>query len=187
MGEGSAIFVFEELGHALARGARIYAELLGVGNSADAYHITAPSPHGEGAAKAMELALKSAGIRPEQVDYINSHGTSTVLGDVAETQAIKTIFGEHAPRLPINSTKSIIGHPLGAAGAMEMVATVKSIETGWLHPTLNQEFPDPECDLDYVPNLKRQQKVDIALSNSFGFGGHNVSLAVGRYERDRDL
>jgi 3-oxoacyl-[acyl-carrier-protein] synthase II len=181
MGEGSAILVFEELKHALARDAKIYAEVLGVGNSADAYHITAPSPNGEGAAKAMELALKSAGVRPEQVDYINSHGTATVLGDVAETQAIKAVFGEHASRLPINSTKSIIGHPLGAAGAMEMVATVKSIETGWLHPTLNQEFPDPECDLDYVPNLKRQQKVDIALSNSFGFGGHNVSLAVSRY------
>ncbi len=187
MGEGSAIFVFEELKHALARGARIYADVLGVGNSADAYHITAPSPHGEGAAKAMELALKSTGIRPEQVDYINSHATATVLGDVAETQAIKTVFGEHALKLAINSTKSIIGHPLGAAGAMEMVATIKSIETSWLHPTLNQDFPDPECDLDYVPNLKRQQKVDIALSNSFGFGGHNVSLAVGRYEPNRDL
>lgn len=187
MGEGSAVLVFEELRHALARGAKIYAEVLGVGNSADAYHITAPSPHGEGAAKAMELALKSTGIRPEQVDYINSHATATVLGDVAETQAIKTVFGEHALKLAINSTKSIIGHPLGAAGAMEMVATIKSIETSWLHPTLNQDFPDPECDLDYVPNLKRQQKVDIALSNSFGFGGHNVSLAVGRYEPNRDL
>lgn len=181
MGEGSAILVFEELEHALARGAKIYAEVLGVGNSADAYHITAPSPNGEGAAKAMERALQSAGVKPDQIDYINSHGTATVLGDVAETQAIKTVFGEYAPRLPVNSTKSIIGHPLGAAGAMEMVATVKSIETGWLHPTLNQEFPDPECDLDYVPNLKRQQKVDIALSNSFGFGGHNVSLVVSRY------
>jgi len=187
MGEGSAILVFEELKHALARGAKIYAEVLGVGNSADAYHITAPSPHGEGAAKAMELALKSAGVKPEEVDYINSHGTATILGDVAETQAIKTVFGEHALKLAINSTKSIIGHPLGAGGAMEMVATVKSIETGWLHPTLNQEFPDPECDLDYVPNLKRQQKVNIALSNSFGFGGHNVCLVVGRYERNRDL
>lgn len=187
MGEGSAILVFEELKHALARGAKIYAEVLGVGNSADAYHITAPSPHGEGAAKAMERALQSAGVKPEEVDYINSHGTATILGDVAETQAIKTVFGEHALKLAINSTKSIIGHPLGAGGAMEMVATVKSIETGWLHPTLNQDFPDPECDLDYVPNLKRQQKVDFALSNSFGFGGHNVCLVVGRYERNRDL
>ncbi len=187
MGEGSAILAFEELKHALARGAKIYAEVLGVGNSADAYHITAPSPNGEGAAKAMELALKSAGVKPEEVDYINSHGTATILGDVAETQAIKTVFGEHALKLAINSTKSIIGHPLGAAGAMEMVATVKSIETGWLHPTLNQDFPDPECDLDYVPNLKRRQKVDIALSNSFGFGGHNVCLVVGRYEPNRDL
>jgi len=181
MGEGSAILAFEELKHALLRGAKIYAEVLGVGNSADGYHVTAPSPNGEGAAKAMELALKSARIGPQQVDYINTHGTSTELGDIAETQAIKTVFGEHAHKLAINSTKSIIGHPLGAGGAMEMIAVIKSMETGWVHPTLNQEFPDPECDLDYVPNVKRQHKVDIALSNSFGFGGHNVCLVVRRY------
>lgn len=181
MGEGAAILVFEELEHALARGGRIRAEVLGVGNSADAYHITAPSPNGEGAAKAMELALRSAGLRPEEVHYINSHGTATPLGDISETLGIKAVFGEHAYELPINSTKSIIGHPLGAAGAMEMVAVIKSIETGWLHPTLNQEFPDPDCDLDYVPNVKRRHKVEIALSNSFGFGGHNVCLVVGRY------
>jgi 3-oxoacyl-[acyl-carrier-protein] synthase II len=184
MGEGAAILILEELRHALSRGAPIYGEILGVGNSADAYHITAPSPDGEGAAKAMEFALKAAGLKPEEVDYINAHGTATPLGDISETLGIKKVFGEYARKLAINSTKSMIGHPLGAAGAMEMVVVLKSIETGWLHPTINQELPDPECDLDYVPNVKRRQEVRVVLSNSFGFGGHNVSLAVGKYTGD---
>jgi 3-oxoacyl-[acyl-carrier-protein] synthase II len=132
----------------------------------------------------MEFALKAAGLKPEEVDYINAHGTATPLGDISETLGIKKVFGEYARKLAINSTKSMIGHPLGAAGAMEMVVVLKSIETGWLHPTINQELPDPECDLDYVPNVKRRQEVRVVLSNSFGFGGHNVSLAVGKYTGD---
>jgi 3-oxoacyl-[acyl-carrier-protein] synthase II len=180
MGEGSAIIIIESLEHAQKRGARIYGEVMGAGMTADAYHMTAPHPDGEGAARAMKLAIKDSGITPGQVSYINTHGTATDLGDIAETRAIKTVLGEHAYKVPCNSTKSLSGHLLGAAGAIELVACLKSIETGWLHPTINLDDPDPECDLDYVPNQKRQHDVKFAVSNSFGFGGHNVSLVVGK-------
>jgi 3-oxoacyl-[acyl-carrier-protein] synthase II len=182
MGEGSAILVLEELEHAKARGARIYAEFLGVGMSADAYHITAPAPDGDGAARSMKAALKDAGIEPNDVDYINSHGTATDLGDVAETLAIKTVFCKRAYGIPINSTKSMIGHLLGAAGAAELAATVLQLYHGMLHPTINLETPDPRCDLDYVPNKAREADISCAISNSFGFGGHNTTLVVRRFE-----
>lgn len=180
MGEGSAILLIESLEHAQRRGARIYGEILGAGMTADAYHMTAPHPDGDGAARAMKLAIKDAGLKPEQISYINTHGTATDLGDIAETRAIKSVLGEHAYKTPCNSTKSLAGHLLGAAGAIEMVACLKSIETGWLHPTINLDEPDPECDLDYVPNQKRKHDVHYAVSNSFGFGGHNVSLVAGK-------
>jgi 3-oxoacyl-[acyl-carrier-protein] synthase II len=182
MGEGSAILVIEELDHAQARGAHIYAELLGMGMSSDAYHITAPAPDGGGAARSMRAALRDAGIGPEDVDYINSHGTATELGDIAETVAIKTIFGERAYKIPINSTKSMIGHLLGAAGGAELAATVLEICHGMLHPTINLDTPDPRCDLDYVPNKARKADIKCAISNSFGFGGHNTTLVVRRFE-----
>jgi 3-oxoacyl-[acyl-carrier-protein] synthase II len=178
MGEGAGMMILESLEHAQKRGARIYAEVLGVGMSADAYHITAPAPGGEGAIRAMRLALKDADFSPESIDYINTHGTSTDLGDMTECQAIKAVFGEHAFKIPLNSTKSMIGHLLGAAGAVELVATVKSLQEGILHPTINYEFPDPECDLDFVPNQKREANLKTAISNSFGFGGHNITVAV---------
>ena len=181
MGEGAGIFVLEELEHAKKRGVKIYAELAGVGMSADAYHITAPSPGGEGAARSIKAALKDAKLNPEDIDYINTHGTSTDLGDISETQAIKTVFGERAKKIALNSTKSMIGHLLGAAGAVELIAVVKSIEEGIVHPTINLEFPDPECDLDYTPNQARRLDIRVALSNSFGFGGHNITLAVKKY------
>jgi len=181
LGEGAAILVFERLEHALARGARIYAEVLGAGNSDDAHHITAPDPDGSGGACAMAQALKDAGLRPEQISYINAHGTSTPLNDKIETAAIKKAFGAHASRIPISSTKSMIGHLLGAAGAVEMVATVLSIRDNVVHPTINLEDPDPECDLDYVPGRRREVRVDYALSNALGFGGHNSTLVVGRF------
>lgn len=181
MGEGGGILVLEELEHAKRRGAKIYAELLGFGMTGDAYHMTSPAPKGEGAARAMREALRSAQLNPEQIDYINAHGTSTDLGDVAETEAVKTIFGEYAYKVPISSTKSMTGHLLGAAGATELIASILSIHTGVLHPTINLDEPDPACDLDYIPKQAREKKVDRALSNSFGFGGHNVSILVGRY------
>ena len=181
MGEGGGILVLEELKHAKKRGARIYAELLGFGMTGDAYHMTSPAPKGEGAARAMREALRSAKLNPEQVGYINAHGTSTGLGDIAETEAIKTIFGAQAYKVPISSTKSITGHLLGAAGATELIASILSIDTGFLHPTINLEEPDAACDLDYVPKQSREKKVDFVLSNSFGFGGHNVSILAGRY------
>ncbi len=181
MGEGSAVLVIESERHAKARGAKILAELVGYGATADAHHITEPAPGGEGAARAMGLALKSAGLRPEDVQYINAHGTSTDLNDKCETQAIKSIFGEHAKRVMISSTKSMTGHLLGAAGAVELVASVFTIMNGIIPPTMNYENLDPECDLDYVPNAARRADVDVVVSNSFGFGGHNVSLAVRRY------
>lgn len=176
VGEGAGALVLESLEHALARDAHIYAELVGHGMTADAYHITAPAPDGLGAKLSMELALKYAGISPEEVDYINAHGTATELGDVAETQAIKLLFGERAYKIPVSSTKSQIGHLLGGAGAVEAIATLMALEEGILPPTINYEYPDPRCDLDYVPNRARPAKVRVALSNSFGFGGHNSTL-----------
>ncbi len=176
MGEGAGVLVLEEYEHAKARGAKIYAELVGYGATDDAYHITAPCADGEGAYMCMKLALEDAGIRPEDVDYINAHGTSTPLNDKSETLAIKRLFGEHAYRLKISSNKSMIGHLLGAAGAVEAVATVKTIEMGIIPPTINLENPDPECDLDYVPNKAIESPVRYALSNSFGFGGTNACL-----------
>jgi 3-oxoacyl-[acyl-carrier-protein] synthase II len=181
MGEGAGMMILESLEHAQKRGAKIYAEIIGVGMSADAYHITAPAPGGEGAIRSMKLTLKDAGLSPESVDYINSHGTSTDLGDLTECQAIKAVFGEHAYKIPVNSTKSMIGHLLGAAGAVELAATIKSMEEGILHPTINYEFPDPECDLDFVPNQKRKADIKTAFSNSFGFGGHNITIAVKKF------
>jgi 3-oxoacyl-[acyl-carrier-protein] synthase II len=181
MGEGAGMMILESLDHAQKRGAKIHAEIIGVGMSADAYHITAPAPGGEGAIRAMRLALKDADLSPESVDYVNSHGTSTDLGDLTECQAIKVVFGEHAYKIPVNSTKSMIGHLLGAGGAVELIVTIKSIGEGILHPTINYEFPDPECDLDFVPNQKREANLKTAISNSFGFGGHNITIAVKKF------
>ncbi|MCI0329687.1 MAG: beta-ketoacyl-ACP synthase II [candidate division Zixibacteria bacterium] len=185
MGEGGGILILEELEHARKRGARIYAELLGFGMTGDAYHMTAPAPKGEGAARAMREALRSAKLEPEQIGYINAHGTSTDQGDIAETEATKTVFGEYAYQVPISSTKSMTGHLLGAAGATELIVSILSIHTGVLHPTINLEEPDPACDLDYIPKVAREKKIDYALSNSFGFGGHNVSILVGRFNGQR--
>jgi 3-oxoacyl-[acyl-carrier-protein] synthase II len=182
MGEGAGTLILESLEHALNRGAKIYAEVAGFGLTADAYHITAPAPNGEGAARSMSMALKDAGLLPEDIDYINAHGTSTKENDKNETQAIKTVFGEHAYKLAVNSTKSMIGHLLGAAGAVEAIATILSITTGKIHPTINYENPDPECDLFYVPNKAIDREVKAAISNSFGFGGHNVSIVFKKFE-----
>ena len=182
MGEGAGILVLESLEHARQRGAHICAELVGYGATADATHITAPDEEGTGAAWAMTLALRDAGLAPETVDYVNAHGTSTRLNDPMETQAIRTVFGPHADRLAVSSSKSMIGHLMGAAGAVEAIACVKSLETGWVHPTVNYEIPDPDCDLDYVPNQPRQTWPRVALSNSFGFGGHNGCLVLRRWE-----
>ncbi len=181
IGEGAGLMILESLEHAQKRRAKIYAEIIGVGMSADAYHITAPAPGGEGASRSMRLALKDAGLSPESVDYINSHGTSTGLGDLTECQAIKAVFGEHAYKIPVNSTKSMIGHLLGAGGAVELIAAIKSMEEGILHPTTNHEVPDPECDLDFVPNQKRSANINTAISNSFGFGGHNITMVVKKF------
>src|SRR5262249_50138327 len=157
----------------------IYAELLGSGSTADAYNITAPHPEGSGAARAMRLALKDAGLDPPDVQYVNAHGTSTELGDLAETKALKQVFGEHAKKLLVSSTKSMVGHLLGASGGVEIIATAMTIKTGVVHPTINLDTPDPECDLDYVPKTAREVRVRRAISNSFGFGGHNCCLVVG--------
>ncbi len=178
MGEGAGVVVLEEYEHARRRGAKIYAELVGYGMSADATHITAPDENGAGAAKAMQLALRDAGLNPQDVQYINAHGTSTPLGDIAETKAVKTTFGDYAYKLPISSTKSHIGHLLGASGGVEAVITAMTVNRNLVPPTINLENPDPECDLDYVPHKARDKKVDIAMSNSFGFGGHNASLVI---------
>ncbi len=180
--EGAAIFVLERLEHAIARGATILAELVGYGASADAYHLVAPCADGDGAARAIRWALEDAGVSLEEVDYINAHGTSTPLNDASETAAIKQVFGERAYRVPISSTKSMIGHGLGASGALESVACVKTLQTGIIHPTINYEHPDPECDLDYVPNVAREADVRIILKNSFGFGGQNACLVFRRFE-----
>jgi 3-oxoacyl-[acyl-carrier-protein] synthase II len=179
MAEGAGIVVLEELEHARRRGANVYAELLGCASTADAHHITAPHPCGAGAAKAMEIALRDTRLNPDDVQYINAHGTSTEQGDVAETRAIKQVFGAHARRLAISSTKSMLGHLLGASGGVELIATVLTVKHGVVHPTINLENPDPECDLDYVPNQPREVRVRRAISNSFGFGGHNCCLVVG--------
>ncbi|MBE0642766.1 MAG: beta-ketoacyl-ACP synthase II [Bacteroidetes bacterium] len=181
MGDGGAVLVLEELGHALRRGAKIYAELSGMGFTADAYHITEPAPGGEGAVRSMRTAIKNAGLQPEDVSVINAHGTSTYYNDRNETSAIKTLFGEHASKLKINSTKSMTGHLLGAAGAVEAIVSSLMIHTGKVHPTINYTTPDPECDLDYVPNTAIDHPVDVVLSNSFGFGGHNVTLLFRKY------
>jgi len=181
MGEGGAVLVLESLSHARVRGASILAEVLSYGATSDAYHITQPAAGGEGGAKAMQIALKKAGIRPDETDYINAHGTSTPLNDKSETMAIKTVFGQHAYRIPISSTKSMMGHLIGAAGAIEAIICVLVIQHGVIPPTINLTNPDPECDLDYVPHVSRQQKVTAALSNSFGFGGHNSVLILREY------
>jgi 3-oxoacyl-[acyl-carrier-protein] synthase II len=179
MSEGAVIMVLEEMEHARARNAHIWAELLGSGSSADMYHFTAPDPEGRGAARAMSAALRHSGIAPEQVDYVNAHGTSTSLGDIAETLAIRQVLGEHANRVAVSSTKSMTGHLLGAAGAMEAAACVLAIQRGLIPPTINLADQDPRCDLDYVPNSARVAPVRVALSNSFGFGGHNACLVLG--------
>ncbi|HLI69236.1 MAG TPA: beta-ketoacyl-ACP synthase II [Ktedonobacteraceae bacterium] len=182
MGEGSAMLILEDLEFAQARGAKILAELAGYGCTADAYHVTAPAPGGSGLVRAMQMALRKAGLRPDQVDYINAHGTSTPPNDGHETQAIKTCFGDHAYKVAVSSTKSMTGHTLGAAGAVESVISIMAIQTGIIPPTINLHHPDPECDLDYVPNEARQATVNVAMSNSMGFGGHNTCLVFKRYE-----
>ena len=182
MGEGAGIVVLESLDHALSRGAPVHAELVGYGATDDAYHITAPSPDGQSAARAMSNALNDGDVKPEEVDYINAHGTSTPLNDKVETLAIKKVFGDYAYKIPISSNKSMFGHLLGAAGVVELIATILSIENGMIPPTINYAFPDPECDLDYVPNKARPKKINVALSNSLGFGGHNATLVVRKYQ-----
>ncbi len=181
MGEGAGVLVLEELEHARKRDAKIYCEIVGYGNTADANHVTAPSPEGEGAARCMKVALRQARLNPEAISYINAHGTGTPQGDIAETLAVKTVFGDHARKVAVSSTKGATGHMLGAAGAVEMVVCTKAIQTGIVPPTINYEVPDPECDLDCVPNTSRQMKVDAVLNNSFGFGGHNATILAKRF------
>ncbi len=182
MGEGAGIVILEELKHAINRGAHIYCEVVGFGMNSDAYHMTAPSPDGEGPARCMKSALEDAGLEPKEVSYINAHGTSTMLNDKVETIAIKRVFGEAAKKIPVSSTKSMTGHLLGAAGGVEFVVSCLSIKEGMVPPTINYQNPDPDCDLDYVPNLARSLDVDVVLSNSFGFGGHNACLALRKFE-----
>jgi 3-oxoacyl-[acyl-carrier-protein] synthase II len=182
MGEGAGVIVLEELGHAKKRGAEIYCEIVGYGNTADAYHLTAPSPGGEGAVRCMRMALRNGGLNPEDVSYINAHGTSTQQGDLCETQAIKTVFGGYAKKIAVSSTKGATGHMLGAAGAVEMAVCALAIKHGIAPPTINYQVPDPECDLDYVPNIARKLKVNAVINNSFGFGGHNASIAAKKFE-----
>lgn len=181
MGEGAGVLVLEELNHAKKRGAKIYCEIVGYGNTADAYHLTAPSPNGEGAARCMQMALRGAGLNPADISYINAHGTATPQGDVCETQAIKTVFGEHARKLAVSSTKGATGHMLGAAGAVEMTVCALAIKHAVVPPTINLLVPDPECDLDYVPNTAREMPVNAIINNSFGFGGHNSSIAAKKF------
>ena len=182
MAEGAGIVVLESLEHALKRNARIYAEIVGYGMSADAYHMTAPDATGDGAMRAMQAALTDGNIRPEEMDYINAHGTSTLLNDKIETLAIKKAFGSHAYKIAVNSTKSMTGHLLGAAGGVEFIVLCLSIYHSLLHPTINQEVPDPDCDLDYVPNFSRKMEVNVAMSNSLGFGGHNATLVAKKFK-----
>jgi 3-oxoacyl-[acyl-carrier-protein] synthase II len=181
MGEGAGIVVLERLEHAQARRAGVLAELIGYGSTADAYHITAPAEHGEGGAAAIRLALADAGVTPDEVSYINAHGTGTELNDLAETEAIKAALGPAAYRIPVSSTKSMTGHMMGATGAVEAILCVQAIRTGRIPPTIHYVTPDPLCDLDYVPNAAREAKVELALSNAFGFGGHNSVLAIRRF------
>ncbi len=180
--EGAGIIILEELQFALKRKAKIYGELVGYGYTSDAYHITAPSPDGDGAVRCMRMAIKDAGLKPEDVDYINAHGTSTPLNDLTETIAIKTVFGDHAKKVPVSATKSMTGHLLGAAGSTEAIFTVLAIRDGIMPPTINYEEPDPQCDLDYVPNIARRKPVKIAMSNAFGFGGTNATLVFKKFE-----
>lgn len=180
--EGSATLILENLEHAQRRNAPIFGEIIGYGSTNDANHVVAPCADGDGAMRAMQVALDDAGVEPGEIDYINAHGTSTQLNDASETQAIKRTFGEDAYRVPISSTKSLIGHSFGAAGAIEAVATVQTIQTGKIHPTINYETPDPDCDLDYTPNKQREADVRVALTNSFGFGGHNACLVFKRFD-----
>ncbi|MGI8385472.1 beta-ketoacyl-ACP synthase II [Robertmurraya sp. P23] len=182
IGEGAGIVVLEELEHALARGAKIYAEIVGYGATGDAYHITAPAPGGEGGARAMKMAINDAGLNVNEVDYVNAHGTSTDYNDRFETLALKEVFGEHAYKLAVSSTKSMTGHLLGAAGGVEAIFSVLAIKEGMIPPTINYETPDPECDLDYVPNEARKQEVQVAMSNSLGFGGHNATIVFKAYK-----
>ncbi|MDP8241326.1 MAG: beta-ketoacyl-ACP synthase II [Candidatus Hatepunaea meridiana] len=182
MGEGSGIVLLEELEHALARNAHIYGELAGVGFTGDAYHVTAPPEDGHGAIRSMQIAIKEAGLTPDQIEYVNAHGTSTQLNDISETRAIKKVFGEHVNNMAISSTKSMHGHLLGAAGAVELIVTLLAMENNIIPPTINYEYPDPECDLNYTPNKAIELKIDNALSNTFGFGGHNATLVVKRYK-----
>jgi len=183
MGEGAGIVILEEYEHAVARGAKIYAEVVGYGTTCDAHHITMPSPDGTGAAKAMEMAIAGAGIRPEEVSYINAHGTGTPYNDLFETRAIKKVFGDAAYKIPVSSTKSMTGHMLGAAGVVEAIVCVKAMQDGIVPPTINLQVPDEELDLDYVPNAARKQELTYSLSNSFGFGGHNGTLLLKRFEK----
>jgi 3-oxoacyl-[acyl-carrier-protein] synthase II len=180
--EGAGILILEELQFALKRKARIYGELIGYGYTGDAYHITAPSPDGDGAIRCMKMAMKDAGLKPEDVDYINAHGTSTSLNDITETLAIKAVFGDHAQKIPISATKSMTGHLLGAAGSTEAIFTILAIRDGIMPPTINYEEPDPQCDLDYVPNVARRKPIEVAMSNAFGFGGTNATLVFKKYE-----
>ena len=179
--EGSGILILESLEHAQARGASIYAEIGGWGVSSDAYHLVQPHPEGSGAAKAMNRAITNAGVTINDVDYINAHGTSTPINDASETKAIKAVFGEHAYNVPISSTKSMVGHSLGASGALEAIVCISSINDGVLHPTINQDEPDPDCDLDYIPNVSRELEINVTLSNSFGFGGQNACLVIKKF------
>jgi len=181
MGEGAGVIVLEELEHARKRGAKIYCEVVGYGNTADAYHLTAPAPDGEGAVRCMKMAMNNGRLKIEDVSYINAHGTSTPQGDVCETQAIKTVFGSQAKKVAVSSTKGATGHMLGAAGAVEMTVCALAIKHGVVPPTINLQVPDPECDLDYVPNTARKLKVNVIINNSFGFGGHNASIAAKKF------
>jgi 3-oxoacyl-[acyl-carrier-protein] synthase II len=182
MGEGAGALILESMEHAEARGARVYAEVVGLGMSADAYHISAPHPEGAGARLAMEMALRTAGLGPADVDYLNMHGTSTPLGDIAETKAIKAVFGEHAYRMNLSSTKSMTGHLLGAAGAVEAIASILAVARDCVPPTINFTEGDPECDLNYTFNTPQERRVDVALSNAFGFGGHNTCVVFQKYD-----
>jgi len=183
LGEGAGMLVLEELEHAKRRGAHIYAEIAGFGMTCDAYHMTAPEPSGRQATRAIQIALKDAGVKPTDIDYINAHGTSTPLNDKTETMVIKQVFGDYAYKVPVSATKSMIGHLIGAAGAVELIATTLAIEHQIIPPTINYEIPDPACDLDYVPNVARKATIDMALKNSFGFGGKNSALVIKRYEK----